>query len=92
MPRLYCFVRLSDPILTRPQLCQTEQYLSPLKTAAHPGSLARFPGTLNADVMRSFASVVAFPDLKIFVFSCRLNTFRADDDLTQAQYVRSSDR
>jgi hypothetical protein len=42
MPRPYCFVRLSDTILTRPQVCQTEQYLSPLKAAAHPGSLARF--------------------------------------------------
>jgi hypothetical protein len=31
--------------------------------------------------MRSFARVVAFPDSKIIVFSCRLNTFRADDDL-----------
>ena len=46
---------------------------------------ARFPGTLNADVMRSFARVVAFPDSKIIVFSCRLNTFGANADLAQVQ-------
>ena len=65
MPRPYCLARLSDTILTRPQVCQTEQIPVTSKDCHPSGSFfARFPGTFNGDVMRSFARVVAFPDSK----------------------------
>jgi len=61
MPRPYC---LFATILTRPRYFKPSEYLLTSEDCRRSGLFCEASGTLNADVMRSFARVVAFQTRK----------------------------